>query len=78
MSTLELKNEIIKKLQDIEDVPFLESLKALLSKREKANYLELDDELLQELALAKEAAENGNYITQEALDKKMNAWLGKK
>jgi len=78
MSTLDLKNEIIKKLQEIEDVPFLESLKALLSKREKANYLELDDELLQELALAKEDAENGNYITQEALGKKMDAWLGKK
>ena len=78
MSTLELQNEIIEKLRTIEDVSFLESLKALIARREKPNYLELDAEFLNELAMAKEDAEHGNYITQEALDKKLNAWLGKK
>ena len=77
MGTLELKNEIIQKLRQIEDVSFLEALKALIARHEQPNYLEVDSDLLKELNLAKEDAERGNYTTQEALDKKLDAWLGK-
>jgi hypothetical protein len=78
MSAIELKKEIIEKLHPIEDVDFLEALKALIARRDKPNYLELDADLITELAMAKEDADHGNYITQEALDKKLDAWLGKK
>jgi hypothetical protein len=78
MSALELREEIIQKLQKIEDVSFLEVLRALISRYDKPNYLELDQDFLDELNKVKEDTEQGNYIAQEALDKKLNAWLAKK
>lgn len=75
MNALELKKDIIEKISCIDDTRFLMAIQTIVSKSSKSIYLELDDDLLNELTLTKEDVNHGNYKTQEDLDKKLDAWL---
>jgi hypothetical protein len=78
MNTIELKQELIKRISGIEDVDFLNAIKTILDYGKKESYIELSSEMEKELLLASEEGEKGLFSTQSEMDKKVSEWLKEK
>lgn len=78
MSIIELKQELINKISSIEDATFLNSIKSILDRKSKEPYIELTNELEQELLIASEEGKDGKYISQLEMDQKVEEWLKEK
>jgi hypothetical protein len=76
MNTLELQKEIIARIATITDNELLDSIKKLLEFRTKEPFLNLTSEDEEELLLASNQAQEGQFIYQNEMDKKVQEWLG--
>lgn len=76
MNTLELQKEIIARIATITDNELLDSIKKLLEFRTKEPFLNLTSEDEEELLLASNQAQEGQFICQNEMDKKVQEWLG--
>lgn len=78
MSTLELKDLLIHRITEIDDVQFLKALKTILDTKTSAGMLELNDAQRQEIESSRVDIAQGKYIEQTDLDMEINAWLKRK
>jgi len=78
MSTLELKDLLIHRIAEIDDVQFLKALKTILDTKTSAQVLELSDAQRREIESSREDIAQGRYIEQADLDTEINAWLKRK
>jgi hypothetical protein len=76
MKTVELKNILISHINQIEDEIFLNALKTIIESKSKAknDYLE---EYNNELLLAEEEIEKGNFFSHQEVKDKMEQWKKK-
>ncbi|MBS7230882.1 hypothetical protein KHA90_07580 [Flavobacterium psychroterrae] len=76
MNTLELKNILISEISKIDDESFLSALKTILDSRSNSskNYLTQYNE---ELKVAEEEIENGNFYSHKEVIDKIEQWKKK-
>ncbi|TDO70461.1 hypothetical protein EV143_11184 [Flavobacterium chryseum] len=77
MNTLELKNLLISEITKIEDDSFLSALKIILDSRKNTlpkDYLEQYNE---ELKVAEEEIQNGNFYSHSEVKNKIEQWKKK-
>jgi len=77
MGTTELKNELINRISEIDDLHFLNTIKVLLDNK-ATGYIYLTNEQEEELLRVSEEGKSGKYITQDEMDKKVDKWLKEK
>ena len=78
MDTIELKQELIKRISGIDDVEFLNAIKTILDYQKKETYIELSSDMEKELLMASEEEKKGLVSTQSEMDKKVSGWLKEK
>ena len=72
MNALDLKNDLIKKINDTDSVLTLNRIKNIL---ESENKLKILPEIKEDIKASQKEIENGNYIENDQLDKEVLAWL---
>jgi hypothetical protein len=75
MTTIELKKLLIHKIAEIDDLSFLKALKTILETKTDRELISLTAEQRQEIIESKKEIEQGLFVEQELLDKKLSLWL---
>lgn len=78
MTTLQLKKILINKINEIDDVAFLNEIKSILDSKSKQQILKLTPEQRQEINASKTDSRNGNLIAQSVLDEEVARWANEK
>lgn len=78
MSTLELRNRLIENIFLIEDRSFLEALKTIIDTKLASTTYELSDFQRERIRKGREQLMNGNIISNENVQKKVDKWLSTK
>lgn len=78
MTTLDLKKELVEKINEIDDVSFLKAIKILLEARTSGPVISLTPEQQREIELSKKEIEKGQYLSQEDIDKMFGQWVNEK
>ena len=75
MSTLELKDMLISRIAEINDVQFLKAIKTILDTKTESQILELSGDQVREIEASREDVAAGRFIEQTDLDTEITAWL---
>ena len=75
MTMLELKSILIHRISEINDIRFLEAIKTILDEKAEDSVIVLTDEQKQEIIQSKKEIKEGLFISNEELDKEIQAWL---
>lgn len=75
MSTLELKDVLISRIAEIDDVQFLKAIKTILDTKTESQVLALSAAQTQEIATSREDIAAGRFVDQSDLDHEIAAWL---
>ena len=75
MSTLELKDMLISRIAEIDDVQFLKAIKTILDAKTESRTLELSGAQIQEIEASREDIVAGRFVEQADLDSEIAAWL---
>lgn len=75
MSALELKDLLISRIAEIDDVQFLKAIKTILDTKTESQTLELSRTQIQEIEASREEIAAGRFIEQSDLDSEIAAWL---
>lgn len=78
MTAIELKNVLIHRIAEINDVSFLQAIKTILDSKTEAKALTLTLEQRDEIMASKKEIEKGLFISHEELDKEVSEWLSAK
>ncbi len=78
MQITTLKNIIIHKISEINDVSFLEAVNKIIDVKKETEILVLDDIIKEEISKSKEEINNGLFIEDEKLNADINRWLQEK
>ena len=78
MNAIQLKQELIHRISRIEDIDFLNALKAILAYKKKEASIELTADQEKELLYASKEGKKGNVISQSEMDQKVDEWLSEK
>jgi hypothetical protein len=78
MSTIELKKTLIQRIVEINDVSFLKAIKTILDIRSNDEVITLTPDMRKEISASKKEIKNGLFITDEKLEKEIEAWLKEK
>jgi hypothetical protein len=78
MSTLDLRNIIIHKISEINDVSFLEALKTIVESKTESSVLPLTNEQQTEILKSKEEIENGLFVDNGQVELEISKWLKEK
>ena len=78
MTTFQLKNALIQKISEIEDISFLEAIKTILEVKSKSKIISLTPELTNEIMASKKEIEQGLFIENNLLEKEIEEWLNEK
>jgi hypothetical protein len=78
MTMLELKSILIHRISEINDVRFLEAIKTILDEKAEDTVLVLTEEQKQEIIQSRKDIKEGLFISNEELDKEIQAWLSAK
>jgi hypothetical protein len=73
MSSNALKSTIIKSITNTEDTKILKEIQALL-KNKKDRVLNIPNEVLQEIEMARKQIKKGEFKTQEVVEKQFSKW----
>jgi hypothetical protein len=76
MTTIALKKYLVEKINLLEDDVVLKQLKKVVQKNEKV--YELSEFQINLVNEAREDIKNGNFISKEDMDKKVEAWAKRK
>ncbi|WP_432672344.1 hypothetical protein [Flavobacterium sp. SM2513] len=76
MTTLTLKNYLVSKINSIEDDSVLVKIKTIIDQNEEV-YI-LSDSQIRKVEKSRNQIENGNFLTQKEMDKKVEEWLNVK
>ena len=77
MATLELKKYLVSKINQIDDDLILNEIVQLIDKKESTVY-QLSEEQINLVNEAKEQFKNGDYIDQDEMDRRVEAWKKRK
>jgi len=75
MTTIELKKVLIHRISEINDISFLKAIKTILDSKTETEILSLTAEQRFEIIESKKEIENGQFIEQDLLNKKVTSWL---
>jgi len=75
MTMLELKSILIHRISEINDIRFLEAIKTILDGKAEDSIIVLTDEQKQEIIQSRKEIKEGLFISNEELDKEIQAWL---
>jgi len=78
MTAIELKNVLIHRITEIDDISFLKAIKTILDSKTKNEILTLTDSQRDEIIASQKEIEQGLYIDHESLDKEITGWLNAK
>ncbi|OIP03734.1 MAG: hypothetical protein AUJ97_03990 [Bacteroidetes bacterium CG2_30_32_10] len=78
MSTLEIRNKLIENIFLIEDKSFLEALKTIVDAKLASTTYELSDFQIDRIRKGREQLMNGNTISNDTVQKKVDKWLSTK
>ncbi|MFC2137762.1 hypothetical protein ACFLTE_06270 [Bacteroidota bacterium] len=78
MTAIELKNVLIHRITEINDVSFLKAIKTILDSKTETKVLTLTPEQREEIMASKMEIEQGLFIGHEQLDKEVSGWLNEK
>ena len=78
MTTVQLKNALIQRISEIEDISFLQAIKTILDAKSESKTIKLTPELTQEIMASKKEVEQGLFIENDILEKEIEEWLNKK
>jgi len=73
MTTIALKKYLISKINLLEDDLVLEKLKEIVKKNETV--YNLSDYQIEKVAKSRKQFENGEFLTEEEMEKKVEEWL---
>ena len=76
-STAHIKNNLIRRIQDSEDLNFLKALQTIFDTSEQALY-PLSDEQEASIEAGRNDIKNGNFVANETVISEMKEWLEKK
>lgn len=75
MSTLELKDMLINRIAEIDDVQFLKAIMIILDSKTESQILELSNAQVREIEASREDVTEGRFIEQSDLDTEIEVWL---
>lgn len=75
MKQEELKTEIIKRLSEIDDLPFLESINRIIDYGPDNNAIILTTDQLKEISSSKKDMKEGIFIENKLINKEVKLWL---
>jgi len=78
MTTLQLKEILINRINEIDDLAFLNEIKSILDSKLKGRILKLSPEQFQEINESQMDIRNGHFIEQAELDKAIEKWISSK
>jgi uncharacterized protein YktA (UPF0223 family) len=78
MTAIELKNVLMHRIAEINDVSFLQAIKTILDSKTEAKALTLTLEQRDEIMASKKEIEKELFISHEELDKEVSEWLSAK
>lgn len=78
MSTIEIRNKLIENILLIEDKSFLEALKTIIETKLASTTYELSDFQKDRIEKGREQLMNGNTISNDTVQKKVDKWLNTK
>jgi len=78
MSTLEIRDKLIENIFLIEDKSFLEALKTIVDTKLASTNFELSDFQTDRIRKGREQLMNGNTISNDTVQKKVDKWLSTK
>lgn len=78
MNTVELKNILIHRISEINDVSFLNAIKTILDSKAINEMMPLSNEQKEEIKASKKDIEEGLYMEHDEFGKEIKAWLKEK
>ena len=76
MKAIALKKYLVSKINLIDDDSILDEIKEIVDKKETVYVL--SDDHLEKLAKSRKQIEEGDFLTQDEMDKKVEEWLNEK
>lgn len=76
MKAIALKKYLVSKINLIDDDSILDEIKEIVDKKESVYVL--SDYHLEKLAKSRQQFANGDFLTQDEMDKKVEEWLNEK
>ncbi len=77
MTAIALKKYLVSRINLIDDDSVLDKIKKIVDKKEEKVYV-LSDYQLDKLAKSRKQFEDGDFLTQDEMDKKVEEWLNEK
>lgn len=78
MTTIDLKNVLIHKISEIDDISFLKAIKVILDSKTNNEILMLTDQQKEDIMASKKEVESGLIFSEKELDKEIQEWLSAK
>lgn len=78
MTTSDLKNVLIHKISEIDDISFLKAIKVILDSKTNKEILMLTDQQKEDIMASKKEVESGLIFSDKELDKEIQEWLSVK
>ncbi len=75
MTAIELKNLLIHRISEINDVAFLRAIKTILDSKANTRTLTLTPQQQEDIAISKKEIDQGLFISQNELDLEVDIWL---
>lgn len=75
MNVIDLKNVLIHKIAEIDDISFLEAMKVILDSKTNKEVLMLTNEQRDDIIASKQDVENGMFYSEKELNKEIQKWL---
>jgi hypothetical protein len=76
MKAIALKKYLVSKINLIDDDSILDEIKEIVDKKETVYVL--SDYHLEKLVISRQQFANGDFLTQDEMDKKVEEWLNEK
>jgi hypothetical protein len=75
MTTIEIKNSIIRRIAEIDDMNFLKALKTIVDSNPSDSVFSTTGEMKKKIEFSRKQAESGHVLSNDELSKEINAWL---
>ena len=78
MTTIELKNILVRRIAEIDDASFLEAIRTILDSKADKEILTLTTEQRAEIMESKKEVEEGLFVDHDLIDDEIKGWLSAK
>jgi hypothetical protein len=78
MTAIELKNILVHRIAEIDDISFLKAIKTILDSKTNNEILTLTDSQREDIIASKKEIEQGMFIDSDELEKEITGWLNAK